>query len=300
MIKKKEFNMKWTASFRGGRCFPLIVAALGIMVSTAAAQNGGGATATPEPPGGWSPELGQLTGHPLEPALDRAYKALKKIEREVKDYTCTLVKRERVDGKLTDYEYMFTKVRHQPLSVYLYFLPPPKGQTDHSSGREVIYVAGQNDGNLVAHEAKGLKALVGAVQLKPTSTMAMQGNRYPITEVGLLNLTRRLVEVGESDRKFAECNVEYKPNSKINGRSCTLIEVEHPTPRKNFRYHKALIYIDDELEIPVRFEAYDWPRAAGGQPLLLEEYTYVNVKFNVGLSDSDFDPRNPNYKFYKN
>src|SRR5687767_7943582 len=67
-----------------------------------------------------SPELGQLTGHPLEPALDRAYKALKQIEREYKDYTCTLVKRERVDGKLTDYEYMFTKVRHEPFSVYMY------------------------------------------------------------------------------------------------------------------------------------------------------------------------------------
>jgi outer membrane lipoprotein-sorting protein len=75
--------------------------------------------------------------------------------------------------------------------------------------------------------------------------------------------------------------------------------VEHPVPRRNFRYHKALIFIDDQLNIPVRFEAYDWPKQEGGQPLLLEEYTYVNVKFNVGLTDADFDPRNPNYKFYK-
>jgi hypothetical protein len=270
-----------------------------LLVSTAAAQNGAGGGAQPEPPGGWSPELGKLTGHPLEPALDRAYKALKQIEREVKDYTCTLVKRERVDGKLTDQEFMFVKIRHDPFSVYMYFLPPPPPQADNISGREVIYVAGQNDGNLVAHEGKGIKSIIGAVSLKPNSSMAMSGNRYPITEVGLLNLTRRLVEVGESDRRYGECNVKYIPNSKINGRPCTLVQVEHPEPRRNFRYHKALIFIDDQLNIPVRFEAYDWPKQAGGQPLLLEEYTYVNVKFNVGLTDADFDPRNPNYKFYK-
>ena len=223
----------------------------------------------------------------------------------MRDYTCTLVKRERVDGKLTDYEYMFAKVRHQPFSAYMYFLPPPPpgpglpAPPDNVSGREVIYVAGQNDGNLIAHEAKGLKALVGAVNLKPNSPMAMQGNRYPITEVGLLNLTRRLVEVGESDRKYGECEVQEYPNAKINNRTATCIQVTHPTPRKNFRYHLARIYIDDELNIPIRFEAYDWPKQQGGQPLLLEEYTYVNVKLNVGLTDADFDPRNPNYKFYK-
>ncbi len=261
------------------------------IASTATAQNG---AANPPPPGGWAPELGTLTGHPLEPALDRAYKALKQIEREVKDYTCTVVKRERVDGKLTEQEFMFTKVRHQPFSVYMYFTGP-----QDVAGREVIYVAGQNDGNLIAHEAKGLKSLVGSVQLKPNSSMAMQGNRYPITELGVLNLTRRLIEVGESDRKFGECDVKYYPNAKINNRIATCIEVKHQIPRKNFRYHLARIYIDDELNVPIRFEAYDWPKEEGGQPILLEEYTYVNLKLNAGLTDADFDPRNPNYKFHK-
>jgi hypothetical protein len=260
--------------------------------------------ATPVPPEGLSPELGQLTGHPLEPALDRAYKALNAINRNIKDYTCTLVKRERVDGKLTDTEYMFTKIRHQPFSAYMYFLPPPAvpgrpAPTDNVSGREVIYVEGQNDNNLMAHEGKGLKALVGTVSLKPSSPMAMQGNRYPITEVGILNLTKRLIEVGETDRKFGECEVQEYPNAKINNRTATCIQVKHPIPRNNFRYHLARIYIDDELNIPIRFEAYDWPKETGGQPLLLEEYTYVNVKINVGLTDADFDPRNPNYRFYK-
>ena len=50
------------------------------------------------------------------------------------------------------------------------------------------------------------------------------------------------------------------------------------------------------MNIPIRFEAYDWPGAAG-QPQLIEEYTYVNLKLNNGFTDADFDIRNPNYGF---
>jgi hypothetical protein len=292
---KKEFDMAISDKLGRTACLVVLIAlALCVCVSSLRAQNGAGTLPAGPADGNWSKELGQLTGHPLEPALDRAYKALKDLNSNVKDYTATLVKRERVDGDLTEYEYMFTKIRHQPFSVYMYFLKPAD-----KVGREVIYVAGKNEGNLVAHEEQGIKKLIGPVSLKPNAPLAMQGNRYPITEVGIMNLTRRLIEVGESDRKYGECDVQYTPNAKVNGRVCTLVQVTHPVPRKNFRYHKALIYIDDELNIPIRFEAYDWPKDAGGQPVLLEEYTYVNIKLNADLTDADFDTRNPKYKFYK-
>jgi hypothetical protein len=39
------------------------------------------------------------------------------------------------------------------------------------------------------------------------------------------------------------------------------------------------------------------PGKPGGQPYLIEEYTYTDVKPNVGLTDSDFDIRNRRYHF---
>jgi hypothetical protein len=30
---------------------------------------------------------------------------------------------------------------------------------------------------------------------------------------------------------------------------------------------------------------------------VIEEYTYLNMKLNVGLSDRDFDPSNKDYAF---
>jgi outer membrane lipoprotein-sorting protein len=229
--------------------------------------------------------------HPLQPALELAQKGLAGLRAKISDYSCTMVKRERIDGKLGEHQYMFAKIRHEPFSVYLYFLAP-----DDVKGQEVLYVDGHNDGNMFAHAGSGVRAMVGTVSLKPQSMLAMQGNRYAITEIGVENLARRLVEVAEHDKKFGECDVNFFPNAKVNGRICTCIQVTHPVPRRNFRFHMARVFIDDEYLIPIRYEAYDWPEA-GGQPMLMEEYTYMNVKINNGFTDADFDPKNTTYKF---
>ncbi|MFM1902795.1 MAG: hypothetical protein RLZZ440_695 [Planctomycetota bacterium] len=230
--------------------------------------------------------------HPLEPALELAQRGLEQLRTTIKDYSCTVVKRERIDGKLGEHEYIFAKIRHEPFSVYLYFLAP-----EAVKGQEVIYVDGRNDGNMLAHAGSGVRAMVGTVSLKPNGSLAMQGNRYAITEIGVENLARRLVEVAEHDKQFGECEVNFYPNAKVNGRVCTCVQVVHPVPRRNFRFHLARVFIDDELLIPIRYEAYDWPHEEGGQPVLMEEYTYMNVKINNGFTDADFDPKNTAYKF---
>jgi hypothetical protein len=230
--------------------------------------------------------------HPLEPALELATRGLAHFKSTIKDYSCTVVKRERIDGKLGEHEYMFAKIRQEPFSVYLYFLAP-----DAVKAQEVIYVEGRNDGNMLAHAGSGVRAMVGTVSLKPTSMLAMTGNRYAITEIGVENLAMRLVEVAEHDKNFGECDVQFFPNAKVNGRICTCVQVVHPVPRRNFRFHLARVFIDDELLIPIRYEAYDWPHEEGGQPVLMEEYTYMNVKINNGFTDADFDPKNTSYKF---
>ncbi len=229
--------------------------------------------------------------HPLLPALRIAYDLQKHIDGEVKDYTCTFVKRERIGDQLTEPEYVNAKFRHEPFSVYLGFLKP-----ESKKGQEAIYVEGKNDGCLVGHGC-GLQKLLGPIKLKPTSALAMKDNHYPITEAGVRNLVKRLIEVGEHDSKFDECEVKFFQNAKINGVNTTCIQVSHPNPRREFLFNMARIYIDDEQRIPVRYESYDWPKTAGGKPELIEEYTYLNIKLNVGLTDADFDPKNPAYQY---
>lgn len=232
----------------------------------------------------------QPNEHPLVPALRWAQGGLRDIEK-IHDYSATLVKKERVDGKVGEPEFMFIKVRHNPFSVYMYFLKP-----DAVKGQEVLYVDGAPKGKMWAH-GTGLKKVFGTLELDPKGRVAMQGNRYPITEVGVLNMVRRLIEVGEKDAQYGECEVELFPNTKVNERVCTCVKIVHPVPRRNFLFNVARIFVDDELNVPIRYESYDWPEQAGGQPELIEEYTYLNLKLNVGFTDADFDTRNPNYGF---
>ncbi|MCC9609016.1 DUF1571 domain-containing protein [Blastopirellula sp. JC732] len=239
--------------------------------------------------------------HPLTPAVELAKRALDRIDQSVRDYECTLVKREQISGKVLDPEYMYTKIRNEqvdgngsvvtPFSVYMRFVAPA-----NIKGREVVYVKGHNNGNLIAHEGGNLLKLV-TVPLDPNGMLAMRNNRYPITEIGIRNLIVRLIEVAEEDMRYGECEVKFYQGAKINDRVCTAIEVIHPTPRSNFRFHKAHIFIDDELQLPIRYAAWDWPKKAGDQPMLFEEYTYSNLKLNNGFTDTDFDTKNPNYAF---
>ncbi|MBN2021874.1 MAG: DUF1571 domain-containing protein [Pirellulales bacterium] len=234
----------------------------------------------------------QPNEHPLMPALRWAEQGLQEMEQGLHDYSATVMKRERVDGTVNEQECMFVKVRHRPFSVYMYFLSPP-----NLKGQEVIYVEGANNGKMWAHPTGIRQNLVGTVSLRPTDWLAMKGQRYPITELGVKNLVRRLLEVGSNDAKYGECEVKFLEGAKINGRACTCIQVVHPVPRRNFLFHLARIYVDQELNLPIRYEAHDWPKAPGDKPELIEEYTYLNLKVNNGFTDADFDVRNPNYRF---
>jgi hypothetical protein len=232
--------------------------------------------------------------HPLDPAIQIANEALDNFRKNIHDYSCTLVKQERINGQLWEPEYIYTEVRnrkvngsHQvvPFSVYMYFLKPSKFK-----GREVMYVEGQNKGKLLAYEGcSAVLRKLGTVSLKPESALAMKGNRYPITEAGMENLMVKLLEKGYRDRQRGECDVQFLRGAKINGRKCTVLQVTHPHARPHFDFHIARIFIDDELNIPIRYAAYMWPSKPGGKPELLESYTYLNVKLNVGLTEEDFD-----------
>ncbi len=230
--------------------------------------------------------------HPLVPAIRLAKASLDHIHHDIHDYTAKMVKRERINGTLNEPESMFIKVRQQPFSVYMRFIGPKR-----LDGQEVIYMAGKNDGKMIAHGV-GLRKMLGAVSLDPNGAIAMQGQRYPITELGFGNLTRRLIEVAEHDTKYDNCKVDFHNNATLNGRPCIGITVTHAHPRPEFKFNVATIMLDRELNVPVHYSAREWPTRAGGAPELLEEYTYVDIKINQDLTDADFDDRNPKYNFH--
>ncbi|MEX0818362.1 MAG: DUF1571 domain-containing protein [Pirellulaceae bacterium] len=237
--------------------------------------------------------------HPLVPAIERAQEGLKLIEETINDYTTTIIKRERIGGVLKEHEFISAKIRNRkvkdgkvvvPFAVYLKFLKP-----DAVAGREVIWVEGKNDNKIVAHES----GLLGfkRFHLPPDGFLAMMGQRYPITNIGIQTLIEELLVRAKNDLKYGECEVKFYKGAKVDKYVCTLIEVVHPVQRDHFTFYRARIYIDETLGVPVRYAAWTWPAKPGGEPVLEEEYTYRNIKLNVGLTDADFDPDNEAYDY---
>ncbi|MCA9129892.1 MAG: DUF1571 domain-containing protein [Planctomycetales bacterium] len=241
---------------------------------------------------------GDPTQHPLDAVLSMAHDMLQDMRANLQDYTAILVKRERIRGTLGDETKMLLKVRNpiqtpgneRGLSVYVKFLEPSS-----TAGREVIWVDGANDGKLISHEA-GLKN-IARFKLAPDGMLAMFGNKYPITEIGLLRMVEKLIEKGNQDRELGTCLVDKVEGEQIGGRPCQLVQVTHTDKRPEFDFHIAQIFIDSERRIPLRYAAFLWPENPAAPAPLEEEYTYLDLQTNVGLTDKDFDADNPEYGF---
>lgn len=251
----------------------------------------------------------------LEDAVEIAHQSLKRMDEELFDYTGRIIKRERVGGRLGEETEMQFKIRTardntagaaesgdakrpQPMSVYLKFLKPQS-----RAGREVVWVEGQNKGRLIAHE--GGMANIIRVSLDPDSFLAMRGNRYPLTEIGLQNLVRQLIRRSEMIAQAGGAEVTFIDDYTFDGRPCLLIQVRPQATAAEgdgevdsaIDFWLAEIALDVERGVPLRYAAYGPPEQPGEDPPLVEEYAYRDLRLNVGLTDADFDPDNPEYDF---
>ncbi len=234
--------------------------------------------------------------HPLMRTIQYATSHSKYIREHVRDYTCQLVKRERIDGELQSYQSANVKVRceqltqdrvRQPMAVLLQFKAPTS-----LSGRIVLYVDGKNEG--LALVRKGGTGLFKDVELEidPLGAAARRESNYPITEVGFDRIMDRLSERIKDDMKHdplgTNTTVSYFRNAKVKDRICTHVRVVHPERAEGLTFHQASLFIDDDLHVPIRLVVYGWPRGQDETPPLMEEYNYVNLQLNVGLTESDF------------
>jgi hypothetical protein len=212
----------------------------------------------------------------------------------VRDYEAVFTKQELV-GRTLYSGRMHIKLRHEPFSVYLQFI-------DQNKGREVMYAGQRYQYKMMAHEAPGtVSALVGTVSLEPNSARAMAEGRHPITQIGMAKMMETLIKGWESEVKYNDPDdpkVYYYPNAKLAGQiECKAAVTRHENAKRPFKFYETRVFFDKKSNFPIRLEEYGTPDAAHPQGYLIEQYIYTNIKVNVGLTDNDFDTRNPQYHF---
>jgi len=251
-------------------------------------------------------EVMPVDSHPLDAVLRIAKDAMETHKRLHRTYRATVRKRERIGKDLGPESKMELKLRYRQedsqsglrqMDVYLKFLEP-KSQ----AGRELIWKEGFNDGLMVVHEAGLLN--ITKIELSPTSRLAMLGNRYPVSDIGIERLLTKLLAKGNRDRQLGDCQVNLIDSVDVAGRNCKRIEVCHPQREVTIgdktiehEFYKAIIDIDHQHGVPIRYASYMWPENSDGQPVLDEEFLYENLEINTELDDQDFDPDNPAYNY---
>lgn len=202
---------------------------------------------------------------------------------QVEDYKAIFHKQERIEGKLKEEVTVLFKFK-KPFKVYMKWIKDPH------KGRELLYVEGWNKNHMMVHES-GITGIV-TVNLNPRGSLAMEGNRHPITDSGLDHLMK---VIGDNVRRgIRNSELEFKEMEKetVYGRRTQRVEIILPRNKTRGYYcYRARFSLDLEKKVLIKVEIYDWDNN------LVENYGYEDLKLNVSLTDTDFSPKNPEYKF---
>jgi len=212
---------------------------------------------------------------------------------QVSTYTATFRKTERINGVIGPEQTLAMKFRQNPFAVYFKYLDP-------TPGKEVVYAEGHYENKLIAHSTGVSRWLVPRLAVPPNHPIALAESRHPITEAGLGNLTKKLIEFRRIDLEDKEAVAVLDKVTDAHGKTWfrSFHQHFHKSPTRPFA--QIEVFYDVVSHIPLKITNYDWPEPGGdGQPVLAERYIYEDLMLDASLSALDFDPANPAYTFHR-
>lgn len=229
--------------------------------------------------------------HPMVKAIGIAKRASESAG-SLTDYTATLYRNMWVGNQ---YAESTVQLKHKtdPFSVYLLFQQP-------NPGREVLYIDGWNNNQIYAHEGSGPLSYFGSISLDPNGSQAMQGSKYPITNIGIKRMIDMVIEKWEAQLKFqspADVTVKLYPSAKLGDEACKAIETTFAKPHPQYPFARFRLFLTPDQNLPFAVQVFAFPQQSGAEMPKIEDVRYMNLKPNVGLVAMDFDYKNPAYSF---
>ena len=120
--------------------------------------------------------------------------------------------------------------------------------------------------------------------------MAMKRNHHSLRRSGLEKIFDILDESYSRSKITGRGTIVLTGGNKIDNRDVWVVEGEFPE-NMDFYAAKIILLIDREYMLPLKVSVYDWSDA------LYEEYTFHDLRINVGLDEKAFDHENEEYNF---
>jgi hypothetical protein len=234
--------------------------------------------------------------HPLRSV--RRYLRQQVSPADIDDYRCVVMRQERVFGQLRPREFLHLEVRRAPArapgawrteSVRVRYLAPASLR-----GTEILQAAAAGSDRLYVGDPGGRWR---AVEPASSDSYLLPPSRQTAARITLAGLGRRLLAQIDTalqvDPLAVNTSVRAYTRASVDGRPCLRIQLHHPQWQQGLRFCRTEMYYDQQRHLPLRVERYDWPRPDQTALPLLEQYTYMDVEVNVGLTDDEFLPPSP-------
>jgi Protein of unknown function (DUF1571) len=210
-------------------------------------------------------------------AFQRA--CLRRYDREVKGYRCTFVKQERLGGKLQRTEVVDVSFRDDPFSVVFDWREGAK------LAAKLLYVKGQNDGQMLVRPGGWRGALVSTVSRDPVGADAKESSRYPITDFGMKKGLERAIAAWGAAQQEGSLKYEYRGKRKIpetGDRECYILH------RFDYRQPEEDGITDATLYYDVETWLQTGSTLKGADRQLIGEYWFRDIKLNPDFAPATF------------
>lgn len=207
---------------------------------------------------------------------------LERYKRDVTGYSTKLIKRELLSGKLEALEKIEVHCREHPFSVYMNWLEGGEGVM---KPQRVLYVAGENNGKLLARGRGVLLASLGVFSKDIHSAEARRGGRYTIDESGIYQGMQRTLDNMLKAQERGALHVAYYGTFKVpelNNRVCYKFIRTPYEPLEEEGLNELTVYIDQESWIQIGSVLRD----THGN--LIAEYYFRDLKINPEFKKDQF------------
>jgi hypothetical protein len=203
---------------------------------------------------------------------------LRRYDREVYAYTCTLAKTERLEKKVQPEEEIKVSFREQPFSALL------EWEKNARLAKRSLYVRGQNNDKLLVLPNGRLLSLVGIVERDVDGADAKKSGRYPQSEFGIKIGTERTVASFDEAKKHDALHLKYLGQKKVpelGDRVCYVFKRAPYDKPEADGITEATYYVDKETWLQVG-------SVLTGADGLIGAYYFRDVKLNPDFKPDTF------------
>ena len=210
---------------------------------------------------------------------------MKLYDKNVRGYQVILQKQERLQGKLQNREIIEVAFREQPYSVSMRWLEGAR------KADRVVFVAGENEGMMLAHPAGVAGKLVKVVKRKVDSDEARQSGRYTLDQFGFKKSLQRILISMQAAKQKDTLHLQFLGETKVfecDQRICFKLKRTYEAPEADGTEDLTL-YVDRENFLPVGIVVRGKIDAATGNRELLGEYFFRDLRLNPQFAPQQFN-----------